>query len=245
MISLRRHEPEDYARFPHIDVPGVGELTDDDRLCLAELGEYVVGREASDRFGASLLHRHFDLNEAETLVEDVDRTARRLRLQPVIDARSDLSAVSLSFNSNETNGEDLSIVGLEYASPAALGPVMPIGQDDWGILQGFRDILAKHNKLQRFGLRLLHDPLDCGEDVLSETCNLSRRQLTCSVVSREDPALERSIQTVFRWKRIFKLDDDGLIAAQECLTICKRYCNSVIGQGHTEGHDETHPEGPQ
>ena len=59
MITIRPHNPHDYAILPDIDDRQVQSLTKADGDCLDKLGNFLVVAQANDRFGASLLHRHF------------------------------------------------------------------------------------------------------------------------------------------------------------------------------------------
>jgi hypothetical protein len=246
---LRRHEPQDYAFLPDIDAPGVGALTDDDRRCLDELGDYVVRAGAHERFGATLLHRHFAVERGEIFVEEVDAKEEALKLRPMRDAAPDLVAVNVCFEEAERPADEIRLIGLEFTAPAALGEVAAIDDADHGLLSGVDKILARHGKSRRFGLRLIHDPLNANGRVLIETCDLAKRVLTNTIAEADDPDLSRSIPTVFRWEAASQRDENGLIVAQECVQWCKtvRVCLSAIGSGHdqSESHDSTHPEGPQ
>ncbi|HEX6666769.1 MAG TPA: hypothetical protein VF081_09265 [Solirubrobacterales bacterium] len=69
------------ASLPDIDdVAPVGAA---DEACLAEIREILRQHGKLDRFGVMLLHQHFDLDDSEILVEDVDVDERTMVIRPV------------------------------------------------------------------------------------------------------------------------------------------------------------------
>lgn len=58
------------------DVDEVEPLSDRDHLVLTDLRDVLRKHGVTDRFGVCLLHRHFDLNDDEVLVESTDPGAR-------------------------------------------------------------------------------------------------------------------------------------------------------------------------
>ena len=69
MLTMRDHGVEDYEALRHMDSTDVAELSDDDRACLEELGQYLVSTDAWRRFGIWLLHKHFEPAPGEVFVE--------------------------------------------------------------------------------------------------------------------------------------------------------------------------------
>ena len=67
--------------LPHLD--DVRPLDTSDATCLAELGTVLARHGKTERFGVGLLHRHFDLEEGERLVELIDEETRTLTARPV------------------------------------------------------------------------------------------------------------------------------------------------------------------
>jgi hypothetical protein len=58
MITIRPHNPHDYAVLPDIDDRQVQSLTRADSDCLDKLGNFLVMAHANDRFGASPVFNH-------------------------------------------------------------------------------------------------------------------------------------------------------------------------------------------
>lgn len=54
----------------------------DDEQLFADVREVLIRHGALDRFGLTLLHRHFEMSEDEVLVESVDADARTLIIRP-------------------------------------------------------------------------------------------------------------------------------------------------------------------
>ncbi|TXG81355.1 MAG: hypothetical protein E6R12_14530 [Sphingomonadales bacterium] len=67
---------EEFNALPHIDE--VDPLNVSDHECMQELRDVLEKHGKLSRFGITLLHRHFDLNEGEILVEFTD-TANRVQ----------------------------------------------------------------------------------------------------------------------------------------------------------------------
>ena len=67
------------------DLPNVDDvepLSASDEECLRDVGEILERWGKQDRFGVSLAHRHFDLEEGEVMVEYCDVEGRVLTTQP-------------------------------------------------------------------------------------------------------------------------------------------------------------------
>ena len=60
MLTIRDHDVEDYVALRDMDATDVGTLSEDDRACLDELGDYLVSTDAFQRFAIWLLHKHFE-----------------------------------------------------------------------------------------------------------------------------------------------------------------------------------------
>ncbi len=58
-------------------------ISEADKECLMEVAAVLQKHGALNRFGVTLLHRHFEIAEDEVLVEDCDREARTLTSRPV------------------------------------------------------------------------------------------------------------------------------------------------------------------
>lgn len=65
------------------DIHDVEPISDKDAEVLSELREVLLKHNAVERFGVTLIHKHFDLAENEQLVEFTDVDNRRLTIQPV------------------------------------------------------------------------------------------------------------------------------------------------------------------
>ena len=65
------------------DIHEVEPISDKDSEVLRQLREVLLKNNAIDRFGVTLIHKHFDLQENEQLVEFTDIENRRLTIEPV------------------------------------------------------------------------------------------------------------------------------------------------------------------
>src|SRR5690348_3023488 len=118
MLTMRDHSVEDYTVLPDMDATDVGVLGDDDRACLAELGEYLASTDAWQRFAIWLLHKHFDPAPGEVFVEHATRSPRGTRTAP-LQRHADLNATALRFDGSTA------LVGMEFAAPDDFGDTVP------------------------------------------------------------------------------------------------------------------------
>jgi len=64
------------------DIQDAAGLDESDERCLEEIRTVVLKHGKSSRFGAVLLHRHFQLGDDELLVEHCDEVTRTLTTKP-------------------------------------------------------------------------------------------------------------------------------------------------------------------
>ena len=227
MLTMRDHGVEDYTALDHMDASDVGLLNDDDRACLTELGDYLVTAGAWQRFGIWLLHKHFEPEPGEVFVEQVGHSPRMTRTSPML--RSDaLKTTSIRF---DEAAERVSVVGMEFAEPDDFGDTAPLSDNDEAVLAGLAHQLRAHDKLDRFGVRLIRNPLGLSDDeMLHETCDSANRTLQCTVGHRSEMLADANvIQTAWKW-RVVDGGIDGVVM-QDCTAGCVR-----VGEGHDIEH---------
>ena len=103
MLTMRDHGVQDYAVLPDMDGTDVGVLNDDDRACLAEVGQYLATTDAWNRFGIWLLHKHFEPSDGEVFVEQLAHSPRGTRTAP-IERTADLTATAIRFDDSVDAG---------------------------------------------------------------------------------------------------------------------------------------------
>jgi hypothetical protein len=231
MLAMRDHGVEDYAALRDMDATDVGELTGDDRLCLDELGQYLVDNDAGRRFAIWLLHKHFEPALGEVFVERAIAEPRRM--ETMLEARVDLPGDSLyatAFRFDLT-AAGVGVIGMEFSEPADLGRVEPLNAQDEAVLEGLLERLRLHGKTDRFGIKLIRNPLGLNErELLLETCDSTLRELYCDVSDRGAiPAHATVIETTWQYRLI--QGQTKPIVMQDCTAGCV----SVPG-GHDIGH---------
>jgi hypothetical protein len=215
-----------------MDATDVGDLRDDDRACLEELGQYLVTTDAWQRFGIWLLHKHFEPAPGELFVEHTMRAPRKTETTPIersAFAEQGLSTTAIQFGDSVSNG--VSVIGMEFAQPDDFGDAAPLSDDDEAILAGIAERLRAHDKIQRFGVRLIRNPLGLSEhEMLHETCDSSTRTMHCTVGERDAMLADKAtIQTAWRW-RVVQGGTDAVVM-QDCTAGCVR-----VGEGHDLAH---------
>jgi hypothetical protein len=218
MLTIEPHTFQDYAVLPNMDGTDVGILTERDHACLAELGDCLIRANAHTRFGATLLHSHFPIHDGETLVEEVASDLTSITLQPRRYAACGLAATNVCFQLGEISSEHVRLVGLEFTQ--SLCSVSPISDLDSDNLSRFAQVLKRHGMLRRFGVRLLHDPLQLNGRVLLETCDEAERVLSCTICSRDGVDFKHSVATVFRWEMTNDQNDKNWTINQGCMQFC-------------------------
>jgi hypothetical protein len=233
MLMMRDHGVRDYAELPHMDTTDVGVLHDDDRACLDALGQYLAGTDAWQRFGIWLLHKHFEPAAGEVFIEKAVTEPRGTQTAPADrTASGELHTTAIRFDS-----DDASVVGMEFAAPADFGDTAPLSDDDEAVLAGLAERLAAHGKTDRFGVRLIRNPLALTEnELLHESSDSANRTLSCVVGLRDEVLAERTtIQTAWRWT--VKEGATAPIVMQDCTAACIR-----AGEGHDISHKHTEPD---
>ncbi|HET7073787.1 MAG TPA: hypothetical protein VFI55_06865 [Mycobacterium sp.] len=234
MFTLREHNVEDYATLRDMDTTDVAVLDEADRACLDELGEYLVSADASQRFAIWLLHKHFEPAAGEVFVESLSTAPRGTRTTLLERCSAlDLHATSMRFDSDVSSG--VGVVGMEFADPADFGSTTSVSPDDEAILTGLAERLRARGKIERFGVRLIRDPLGLSDDeVLVETCDIAHRTLHCSVAPRG--AGTNSVETTWQWKP--SLSKTGPTVHRYCMNQCTLDSgNNHYISGHTNYPD--------
>lgn len=230
MLTMRDHGVEDYAQLRDMDATDVGELAEDDRACLDELGQYLVEADASDRFAIWLLHKHFEPAPGELFVERAIQQPRGTETAPVRRSpfEGELNPIVIRFD--DSVGSGVGVVGMEFAGPADFDGVSPLSDDDEAVLAGIAERLHDHGKIDRFGVRLIRNPLGLSEhEILHETSDSGQRTLHCIVTERGEMPAQTLIETTWRFRVV-----DGKTeprAQVECAVTCRR-----VGEGHDIAH---------
>ncbi|OYN75724.1 hypothetical protein [Mycolicibacterium sphagni] len=232
MLTMRDHDVEDYTVLADMDATDVGVLSAEDQACLDEIGQYLVATDTWQRFAIWLLHKHFEPAPGEVFVEAAVHAPRGTRTTPR--GRAAVAAVQPTSVRFDTAG----VVGMEFADPGDFGDTDPFGDQDATVLAGIAERLGTHGKIDRFGVRLIRNPLGLTDaEVLHETCDTSHRTLNCTVGNRSEfLADDNTIQTAWRWKVVEGSTQPMVM--QDCTVVCVR-----AGEGHDIQHNNTPPGG--
>jgi hypothetical protein len=202
MLRIRNHGVDDYAALPDLRSADVGVLREDDRVCLDEIGQFLVMHDAWQRFAIWLLHKHFDPAPGEVFVERVIISRRRIDTAPQPPGRRGLTMTAMRFDDSEGSG--VNVIGMEFADPAYAGAPMPVVDDDEAALVGIAERLRAHGKTGRFGVRLIHDPLGVSErELLLETADTVARTVHFDIGRPEAiRSGDTIIETTWQWKPV-------------------------------------------
>jgi hypothetical protein len=228
VLTMRDHNIEDYATLPDMDATDVAVLDAADGACLDRLGEYLVSTEAWRRFAIWLLHKHFEPDTGEVFAESVDTVRRGTRTTLVERSRQQLSATSMRFDPDVDSG--VGIIAMEFSDDAGFASTSSLSPDDEAVLAGISELLQAYGKTQRFGVRLIRDPLGLGDnEVLLETCDIAHRTLRCCVIERGADSAADSIETSWQWTP--SLNKTRPRPIQKCASLCW-----PMDDTHFDGH---------
>jgi hypothetical protein len=237
MLTVRDHGVEDYATLPDMDTTDVGVLGEDDRACLKELGRYLAASDAWQRFGIWLLHKHFEPAPGEVFVEraiDAPRGTQTTLIDRSALPGPALSTTAVRFDGSVRSG--VGLIGMEFARPADFGDTSPLSDDDEAVLAGIGERLAAHGKTERFGVRLIRNPLGLSEgELLHETCDSAHRMLQCTVSERGARPADTVVETTWRWRVVQGAAQPTVM--QDCTVECER-----AGEGHDVKHSQSTPD---
>lgn len=102
---------------PVVDISTVSPFSPEDAQCFRELRDVLLKHNALDRFGISLVHRHFDINSDEEMMEYTDHENRTLIVKPVKKSEIDWEHTTIT-NWKLTEGEEVATVGCGCARNA-------------------------------------------------------------------------------------------------------------------------------
>src|ERR1700710_2152358 len=232
MLMVRDHSVEDYAALLDMDATDVGVLSEDDRACLAELGERLIATDAWQRFGIWLLHKHFEPANGEVFVERALPARRKTETSPVhrsAFAEQGLTTTAMRFDA--AADAEGGVIGMELGDPTDFGYATPLNAEDESALAEIIEVLEAHGKIDRFGVKLIRNPLGLSDsELLLETCDRSVRTLHCDASpGRAPPADQTIIETTGRWRRA--PGENKPIAMQDCTAGCVS-----VGEGHDIDH---------
>lgn len=81
---------------PVEDIAAVSPFSPEDAECFRELRDVLHKYGALDRFGISLIHRHFDVEADEEMVEFTDLESRTLTVRPVKKSEIDWKSATVT-----------------------------------------------------------------------------------------------------------------------------------------------------
>jgi hypothetical protein len=217
VLTIRDHNVDDYAKLRDMDTTDVAVLDDADHACLDELGQYLVSTDAWERFSIWLLHKHFEPTTGEVFVESRTAVPRGTETTLVERSAQGLTATSMRFDSDIDSG--VGVIGMEFTDPADFGSTASLDADDEAVLAGIAERLRAAGKSERFGVRLIRNPLGLSDsEVLLETCDVPERTLRCSVAEREGVHAANNVETSWQWKP--NPSGTGPSVMQYCATVC-------------------------
>ncbi len=96
----------------------------------------------------------------------------------------------------------LQILDSNWNDLAHINNVPPMSEKDDALLLELRAVLEKHDAIDRFGITLLHKHFDLADDeVLVETCDEERKELTSRPIKKSEALREHTLQVGVRFSK--------------------------------------------
>ena len=105
---------------------------------------------------------------------------------------------------DDSVGPGVGVIGMEFAGSSQCGPARPVIDDDEAVLIGIAERLRAHEKTDRFGVRLIRDPLGVTDrELLVESADTAHRTVHYKVAGRTDIRQgDTVIETTWQWKPV-------------------------------------------
>lgn len=207
----------------HIDE--VPLYTDRDKQILLALGEILMSHNAHSKFGISLLHKHYDLNSSEVVVETKSKIDKEFSIS--VFSSMDINTMSPSMW-KFIKGND-AIRAIQWFKTQESDNFDSMNDNDLPLLVSLRNLMFKYNCSERFGVGLLHRvrALNKNEILTEHTDEETRHQemkLSCQEIIDE----QDNIQTL--WS--FEKNGNNKISY-----VCQLTCSWAVG--HRQRHIRT------
>src|SRR3990172_9207208 len=143
-----------------------------------ELRDVLKKHNALNRFGITLLHKHFDVADDEIMLETTDVENKTLHMRPVKTKdyiekeNAPLAATSIRL----VDGDNVAMQTYMWSQLRNANDISRISDSDVECLRELRDVLKKYNALDRFGIKLFYKQFEITEDeMLFETTDVQER----------------------------------------------------------------------
>lgn len=194
-----------------------------------ELRDVLKKHNALDRFGITLLHKHFDVADDEIMLETTDVGNRTLHMQPIKTKdyfdKETMPLVATSIRLIDCDNLTMQVTMWSQFDDAY--GATRISDKDVTCLSELRDVLKTHDALNRFGIKLLLSQFEVAKDeTLLETTDVKERtQIIKPVKINGSENSEDASGMITQWKLV-----EGETIA---VLVCR--CDTWNGK-HTGGH---------
>ena len=114
--------------------------------------------------------------------------------------------------------------------------VAPLSTADDQCLADIRDVLARHNALNRFGVMLLHDHFDVADDeILVESSDPVSRTLVLRPLKKADVGDSNLLETSWSLQAV-EVKGGRRRPDPKPVTTCRSACANIPGKGHSKVH---------
>ncbi|TPL14815.1 hypothetical protein FJ945_29810 [Mesorhizobium sp. B2-4-9] len=93
----------------------------------------------------------------------------------------------------------VSLETVQWSSLSDIDDVKPLDDEDAAVLDELRQVLLTHDRLDRFGVCLLHKHFEVGDDEVAVEYTDIDRRVSRVVVEKKDTLNMNSVQTIWRF----------------------------------------------
>jgi hypothetical protein len=210
---------------------------------LTELGDVIVHHDLYQRYGISLLHKHFDLLGDEVLLRKIDRNRRVAHMRPVPHFRG---TVPYLWRAQLGIGGQWQFFPLEFLAGADAQQTQAADLSKLDtFLTDMAEQLARLDLLDVFGIattNILSIPLE-EDEILVETTDAKKRLLTIDAERRADLTVDELTETFWTFvpaQNVANLGQVMKCAGGHCFSHCLNHCAQHC-RSHCKQHCQLHP----
>ncbi len=184
-----------FNKFLHID--DVKRYSSQDMKMLAIFGQILAQHDAQERFGISLLHKHFDLQEGEIIVEtkSIDSKEFTISVSSIYDQNNKVPSMWRFVEGEKT------IQATQWVQSNGYNSIGHVIDSDLPLLLALRDTIIELGCINRFGIGLLHRNSKLKDsEILMESTDEDNRLQEMKLIQKSTLDKDGSIQTLWSFK---------------------------------------------
>ncbi len=211
-----------------LDIDDVSPYSEEDVKVIAQLGKVLIAHNMHQRFGISLIHKHYDLKENEIVLETTsEQNAKEFSMSVAsFDNQSDVLPSMWRFVAGNTKIEATQWMKCSDK----MREQYSLMDEDLLVLLALRTSMMELGCMDRFGVSLLHRVLPlANSEFLMEGTDVDNRSQIMELLPMAELDEGQSIET------LWSMSGDNTMHMSMG---CRFYCH--YDSGHRQRHQQTH-----